>query len=190
MCCHAGFCLGENGAAGSPLRPWKHARQWAVKLVLCILLFVLCVLLISIVVVTFPFVCCSVTLPLSRPASFLPVSFYCLPHSSRAGRWVEQLHGPLLPATAKLEDACTTGQHPYTLPRIPVPASSAGAFLSCYYVWPAGLNSAILVSFFLTWFLAARNWELMCSTEIVLKVLPALFCSPVPEDLFPGGPTS
>jgi len=33
--------------------------------------FVLCILLICIVVVTVPFVCCSVKLPLSRPTSFL-----------------------------------------------------------------------------------------------------------------------
>jgi len=37
---------------------------------LWVVLFVLCILLICIVVVTVPFVCCSVKLPLSRPTGF------------------------------------------------------------------------------------------------------------------------
>jgi len=47
-----------------------------------------CFLLICIVVVTVPFVCCSVKLPLSGPTSFLPVYFHSPPHrgGGRSGR--------------------------------------------------------------------------------------------------------
>jgi len=41
-----------------------------VRVALCISLFVLCILLISVIVVTVPFLCCSVKLPLSLPTSF------------------------------------------------------------------------------------------------------------------------
>jgi len=60
--------------------------------------FVLCFLLICIIVVPVPFVCCSVKLPLSRPTSFLPVSFHSPPHTGggRGGHVVL-----LLPAAAK-----------------------------------------------------------------------------------------
>jgi len=46
----------------APVRS-RRAALWAVR-------FVLCILLICIVVVTVPFVCCSVKLPLSRPTGF------------------------------------------------------------------------------------------------------------------------
>jgi len=66
--------------------------QRAVRVALSILLFVLCILLVSIVVVTVPFVCWSVKLPLSQHTSFLLVSFHSLPHPSvgscdRAAAW-------------------------------------------------------------------------------------------------------
>jgi len=65
----------------------------------CSCCFVLCILLICIVVVTVPFVCCFVKLPLSQPTSSLPVSFHSPLHPSggRGGRVVL-----LLPAAAKL----------------------------------------------------------------------------------------
>ena len=74
-------------------------RRWAVRVALCVLLFVLCILLICIIIFTVPFVCCSVKLPLSRPTSFCLFSFYSPPHPSgqRGGRVAL-----LLPATAKL----------------------------------------------------------------------------------------
>jgi len=60
--------------------------------------FMLCILLICIVVVPVPFVCCSVKLPLSRPTSFLPVSFRSPPHPGRGRGGHVAL---LLPAAAK-----------------------------------------------------------------------------------------
>jgi len=72
MCHHAGFRWGGGGqrelSRGSGVRVragpvWERAALWVVR-------FVLCFLLICIVVVTVPFVCCSVELPLSRPTSF------------------------------------------------------------------------------------------------------------------------
>ncbi|KAK4818697.1 hypothetical protein QYF61_017918 [Mycteria americana] len=41
---------------------------------------------------------------------------------------------------------------------------------------------------FLAWFLTPGDRELLRSVESVLKDLPALFCSLVPEGSFPGGP--
>ena len=78
------------------------AWWWAVRVALCVLLFVLCVLLIRIIVVTVPFVCCSVKLPLSRPTSFCLFFF----RFSSASQWREGRQGSrvalLLLATAKL----------------------------------------------------------------------------------------
>ena len=71
----------------------------------------------------------------------------------------------------------------------PVPTSTTHAVPSCPLVWAAGLNSAIRCLPFLAWLLAPGDWELLGSVENVLKDLPALFCPPVPEDHFPGGPT-
>ena len=51
-----------HGRRSGPVRSGR-AALWFVR-------FVLCFLLICIVVVTVPFVCCSVKLPLSRPTSF------------------------------------------------------------------------------------------------------------------------
>ena len=70
MCRHAGFGwewpggreLTHGSGAWVPVRSGR-AALWVVR-------FVLCFLLICIVVVTVPFVCCSVKLPLSRPTSF------------------------------------------------------------------------------------------------------------------------
>jgi len=70
-------------------------------------LFLSCFLLICIVVVTVPFVCCSVKLPLFRPTGFLPVSFHSPPHhgGGRGGRVVL-----LLPVAA--ETKTLTGAQP------------------------------------------------------------------------------
>jgi len=82
--------LGSGGeVAGEAIAPRESAGK--VRVVLSISLFVLYILFISIVVVTVPFVCCSVKLPLSRPTSFLPVSFHSPPHphGGRDGRATE-----------------------------------------------------------------------------------------------------
>ena len=77
--CHVMSCLVLNGGAtqgrgGSGVRKFIMARgndgHWAVRVALCIPLFVLCILLISIIVVTVRFLCCSDKLPLSRFISF------------------------------------------------------------------------------------------------------------------------
>jgi len=69
MCHHAVFWSGEL-AGGKQIAAQKRVGHWAVRVTLCILLFVLCILLLNIVVVTVRFHCCSVQLPLSRPMSF------------------------------------------------------------------------------------------------------------------------
>jgi len=71
-----GVRLGGNSLAareGSAAVRSGRAALWVVR-------FLLCIPLICIIVVTVPFVCCSVKLPLSRPTSFLPVSFHSPPH--------------------------------------------------------------------------------------------------------------
>lgn len=83
---------------------------------------------------------------------------------------------------AFLTDSYTTKQHHY--PRIPVPAFTTFAFPSCLFIWPAGLNSAMPVSFSLT----PRDWELLCSMENLLKDLLAWLCSLVPESSVSGEP--
>jgi len=80
----------------------EHAGHRAVRVDLCISLFVLYILHISIVVVTAPYVCCSVKLPLSQLMSFFPFSFHSPPHPSgvrgdRAASW------PYVAAMAKLQ---------------------------------------------------------------------------------------
>jgi len=69
MYCHAGFGVGEL-ARGEVNGGSRACEASAVRVALCISLFVLYILLISIVVVTVHFICCSVKLPLSRPTSF------------------------------------------------------------------------------------------------------------------------
>ena len=83
--------LGSSGGelgSGKAVVAWERTWWRVVRVALCVLLFVLCILLIRIVVVTVPFVCCSVKLPLSQPTIFLPVSFYSPSHPSggRGGR--------------------------------------------------------------------------------------------------------
>jgi len=60
---------GSGGHSGGAVRE-RGSVVWSV---------LSCFLLICIVV-TVPFVCCSVKLPLSRPTSFLPVYFHSPPH--------------------------------------------------------------------------------------------------------------
>jgi len=98
MCRHAGFWLAGGLGGGKSLAAWERAAV-AVGESNSVLLFVLCILLICTVVANVPFVCCSVKLPLSRPTSFLLVSFHSPPHPSggRGGRVAL-----LLPAAAKL----------------------------------------------------------------------------------------
>jgi len=61
--------VGGSWAAGT--LSWLGSTEWRpVRAALWVVRFVLCFPLICIVVVTVPFVCCSVKLPLSRPTSF------------------------------------------------------------------------------------------------------------------------
>ena len=62
--------VGGSWAGGTHSRLGSAWQWWSVRADLRVLWFVLCILLICIVVVTVPFVCCSVKLPLSRPTSF------------------------------------------------------------------------------------------------------------------------
>jgi len=68
-CCVLG---GGSWAAGSQSRLGSVWRRRAVRVTICVLqfCFVFYILLIGIIVVTVPFFCCSVKLPLSRPTSF------------------------------------------------------------------------------------------------------------------------
>jgi len=68
-------------AGGKAVTARECAGHRAVRVALCISLFVLYILFISIVVVTVPFVCCSVKLPLSRPTSVF-FSFHSPAHPS------------------------------------------------------------------------------------------------------------
>jgi len=88
---------GERGG-GNSLAAREHAASvWSGRVSLSVVRFVLCFLLICIVVAV-PFVCCSVKLPLSRPISFLLVSFHSPPHPG-GGRGSRV--ALLLPAAAK-----------------------------------------------------------------------------------------
>jgi len=64
-----GSYWGELGG-GKSVVALEHAGHQAVRVALCISLFVLYILIISITVIIVPFVCCSVKLPLSQPTSF------------------------------------------------------------------------------------------------------------------------
>ena len=65
--------VGGSWAVGT--HSWLGSvRRWSVRAALSAGCFVLCIPLICIIVVTVPFVCCSVKLPLSRPTSFFPFS--------------------------------------------------------------------------------------------------------------------
>jgi len=100
MCCHAGFRWGGRGS-GNSLAAWEGtAAVRSGRTALWVVRFVLCFLLICTIVVPVPFVCCSVKLPLSRPTSFLPGSFYSPWHPGGGmGGYVVLL----LPAAAKQE---------------------------------------------------------------------------------------
>ena len=65
-----GRCGGNSLAARE-----SSVAVWSGREGLWVVQFVSCFLLICIIVVPVPFVCSSVKLPLSRPTSFLPVSF-------------------------------------------------------------------------------------------------------------------
>jgi len=73
----------------------ERAGHQAVRVALCFLLFVLYVLLIGIVVVTIPFIWCSVKLPLCRPTSFFLFLSILLP-APIGGGVIEQAHGPFI----------------------------------------------------------------------------------------------
>jgi len=64
-----GVPVGRSWGAGTHSR-LGSSRRWSWRVALWVVQFVLCFLLICIVVVTVPFVCCSVKLPLSLPTSF------------------------------------------------------------------------------------------------------------------------
>jgi len=93
MCRHAGFRWGGSGAAGTHSRLGRVERPCGPRERVCfagsVLRFVLCNPLFCIVVVTVPFVCCSVKLPLSRPSSFcLFLSILpCTPAGGGAAAW-------------------------------------------------------------------------------------------------------
>jgi len=69
---HVLSCWVPSGelARGKLITAWEHSGYQAVRVALCISLFILYIHLISIIVVTVCFVCCPVKLPLSRPTSF------------------------------------------------------------------------------------------------------------------------
>jgi len=93
-----GGSWGQELTGGSGARaPVQSGRT-----VLWVMLFVLCFLLIWIVVVTVPFVCCSVKLPLPPPTSFFPCFF---PFSSAPQRGWGGRVVLLLPAAAKWEQS-------------------------------------------------------------------------------------
>jgi len=68
MCLHAGFRLRRELGGRNSLAAWEHAA--AVRESGSVVWFVLCFLLIFIIVVTVPFVCCFVKLPLSQSMTF------------------------------------------------------------------------------------------------------------------------
>ena len=73
-------------------------------------------------------------------------SLHPLPSPAPAAPWPSWVH------------PYTTGQSPYTLPRVSVPASTACAFPPYPLVWPAALDSAMLVSSLP--FLTSYTWGL------------------------------
>ena len=80
--------LGSSGGelgSGKAVVAWERTWWRVVRVALCVLLFVLCILLTSIVVVTVPFVCYSVKLPLSSPMNFCLLLSIFLPTSVGGG---------------------------------------------------------------------------------------------------------
>jgi len=87
---HARFWVGELAREAQSVVAWERVGHRAVRVALCISLFVLYILLI--VFVNVHFVCCSVKLLLSRTHKFFPFSFHSPPHPSgrrgdRATMW-------------------------------------------------------------------------------------------------------
>jgi len=95
--------LGSGGelARGKAVMALELVGHRVVRVALSVSWFVLYIL-ICIVVVTVPFVWCSVRLPLSRPTSFCLFPSILLPTPAGGGA-AERLRGPLALATAKLQ---------------------------------------------------------------------------------------
>jgi len=100
--------LARGDGGEKSVMDWEHAGHWAVRAALCILLFVLYILLISVIVVTVPFVCCSVKLPLSGPMRFCLFLSILLLTPAGEGT-TEQLHGPFVVGRGPLAKSITTG---------------------------------------------------------------------------------
>jgi len=81
--------VGESRGAGTLSRLWSEQRRRFGRAALWVVQFVLCFLLICIIVVTVPFVYCSVKLPLSPPTSFCLFLSILLrpPAGGRAAAW-------------------------------------------------------------------------------------------------------
>jgi len=91
--------LGSGGGAGQGgkgIAARERVGCGAVRVALCILLFVLYIILIGIIDVTVHLICCSVKLPLSRPVSFCLFLSILLP-TPVGGVATERPRGPLLP---------------------------------------------------------------------------------------------
>jgi len=76
---------GGAGQGGKLIVAREHVGHWAVRVTLCISLFVLYILLMSIIVITVHFVHCSVKLPLSLPTSFCLFLSILLPNPAGEG---------------------------------------------------------------------------------------------------------
>ena len=80
MCRHAGFLWGGGSGAVGTHSWFGRAQRWLGPRERFCSAGLFCVFpFFCIFVVTVPFVCCSVKLPLSRPTTFLPVSFHSPP---------------------------------------------------------------------------------------------------------------
>jgi len=120
MCCHVQFWVGEM-RRGKLNAAREHAGHRAMRVALCISLFVFYVLLISVIVATVHSICCWVKPPLSWLTSFDFFFPFLLSTSMRRGV-IEWPRGPLLPARAKpwhfavvlfiLTDSLTFSEHP------------------------------------------------------------------------------
>ena len=73
---------GGKLVGGKMVMAQEHTGRRAVRVALCILLFVLHILLVRIIVITVRFLYCSVKLPLSRPTSFVCLPLHSPPHPS------------------------------------------------------------------------------------------------------------
>ena len=92
--------------------------------------------------------------PQPSPSPLLPVSQCCSSETARSlwpsfSGWhtCRSASYSLHPSPSSAPAApCPSWCYPCTLPRTPIPASTACAFPSCPAVWPAGLDSAMPVS--------------------------------------------